>query len=212
MPGASGRRFGWCDVVVPSSSVTAIPPPAHLPTDGVVTLRRFNLDDVAAVTQACQDPEIPRWTAGIPEPYEEHHAREWISLHDRFWDEEGRATFAFCGATTDELFGSMTLGEIDFVTRSGVVGYWAAPWARNRGATTRALKLICAWGFESLGIETVDLMTLPGNVASERVAEKAGFERIGTLDDYKPTRALDPDVRRRVSHWVLRPGVGRPGS
>ena len=33
----------------------------------------------------------------------------------------------------------------------------------------RALKLICGWGLESLGIDTVELMTLPGNVASERV-------------------------------------------
>lgn len=102
----------------------------------------------------------------------------------------------------------MSLGEIDLVNRSGVAGYWAAPWARNRGATTRALELVCHWGFESLGIETVELMTLPGNVASERVAEKAGFELVGILNDYKPTRALDPDARHRVNHWILRPEAG----
>jgi len=176
----------------------------------VVALRRFSLHDVPAVTRACQDPEIPRWTAGIPNPYEEHHARGWISLHDRFWDEEGRAAFAFCDASTGQLLGSMTLGEVDLVQRTAVAGYWAAPWARNRGATTRALKLVCTWGFASLGVETVDLMTLPGNVASERVAAKAGFELVGTLDDYKPTRALDPEVRHRVNHWVLRAGAERP--
>jgi hypothetical protein len=43
------------------------------------------LDDVLDVTRACQDPEIPRWTAGIPHPYEEHHALEWISRHDAMW-------------------------------------------------------------------------------------------------------------------------------
>lgn len=125
------------------------------------------------------------------------------SLHDRFWNEEGRAAFAFCDAPTGELFGSIALGEVDLVSLSGVVGYWAAPWARNRGATTRALKLVCGWGFEALGIETVELMTLPGNVASDRVAAKAGFELVGTLHDYKPTRAVDPDARHRVKHWIL---------
>jgi RimJ/RimL family protein N-acetyltransferase len=47
-------------------------------------------------------------------------------------------------------------------------------------------------------------MTLPGNVASERVAEKAGFELVGTLDDYKPSRAVDSDARYRVNRWLLR--------
>lgn len=47
-------------------------------------------------------------------------------------------------------------------------------------------------------------MTLPGNIASERVAEKAGFDLIGSLDDYKATRAINPDTPHRVNHWVLR--------
>jgi RimJ/RimL family protein N-acetyltransferase len=191
--------------------VIALPAPAWPLTDGVVALRRFSLDDVPAVTRACQDPEIPRWTAGIPKPYEKRHAREWIAQHDRFWNEDGRAAFAFCAAESGELFGSMTLAEIDFAARSATAGYWAAPWARNRGATTRALKLVCGWGFGSLGIDTVHLMTLPGNLASERVAEKAGFERVGTLDDYKPSRAIDPEARYRVNRWILRGDPGDSG-
>src|ERR1700722_13125096 len=127
------------------SPVIALPAPTEPLSDGAVTLRRFTFDDVAVVTEACQDPEIPRWTAGIPEPYEEHHAREWIALHDRFWDQEGRAAFAFCDASSGELHGSMTLAEVDFAARSAVAGYWAAPWGRNRGVTTRALTLACRW-------------------------------------------------------------------
>jgi RimJ/RimL family protein N-acetyltransferase len=172
-------------------------------TDGVVTLRRFTSDDVTAVTRACQDPEIARWTAGIPSPYEESHARGWIGLHDRFWDHEGRATFAFCDWKSGELLGSLTLGEVDFTTHSAIAGYWAAPWARNRGATTRALSLACHWGFDVLGLEEITLMTLPGNGASERVAEKAGFVGVGILQDYTPPRALDPEARHEVKRWVL---------
>jgi RimJ/RimL family protein N-acetyltransferase len=89
--------------------VTALPALGAAQTDGVVTLRRSTLHDVAAVTRACQDPEIPRWTAGIPEPYEERHARGWIILHDPFWSSEGRAAFAFCDARSGELLGSMAL-------------------------------------------------------------------------------------------------------
>jgi RimJ/RimL family protein N-acetyltransferase len=35
------------------------------------------------------------------------------------------------------------------------------------------------------------------------VAEKAGFERVGTLDDYRPSRAIDPEARYRVNRWIL---------
>ena len=157
--------------------MTALPRLTGPLTDGMVTRRRFTSDDVAAVTRACQDPEISRWTAGIPAPYEENHARGWIALHDRFWDEEGRASFAFCDAKSGELLGSMTLGEVDLASGSAVAGYWAAAWARNRGATTRALTVACHWGFDVLGLQQVKLMTLPGNSASGRVAEKAGFVR-----------------------------------
>ena len=184
--------------------MTALPALTEPLTDGVVTLRRFTLDDVEAVTRACQDPEIPRWTAGIPEPYEAHHAQEWIALHDGFWDHEGRAAFAFCDARSAELFGSMTLAEVDFTARSAVAGYWAAHWARNRGATTRALTLACRWGFDVLGLKVVNLMTLPGNIASEKVAQKAGFVQFGMVQDYKPPRALDPEARHEVKQWVLR--------
>jgi RimJ/RimL family protein N-acetyltransferase len=48
-------------------------------------------------------------------------------------------------------------------------------------------------------------MTLPGNVASERVAAKAGFVFIGMIQDYKPSRALDPEARHEVKRWVLQP-------
>ncbi|HEY6429343.1 MAG TPA: GNAT family N-acetyltransferase [Acidimicrobiales bacterium] len=187
--------------------MVALPAPERPLSDGVVTLRRFTFDDVPAVARACQDPEIPRWTAGIPQPYEEEDARSWIGRHDHFWAQEQVAAFAFCDAADGELLGSMSLAEVDFTSRSANVGYWAAPWARRRGATTRALRLICGWGFEVLGLDVIHLMTLPGNVASERVAEKAGFASVGMLDDVRLRRALDPEARHRLRHWVLRRGA-----
>jgi RimJ/RimL family protein N-acetyltransferase len=71
----------------------------------LVSLRQFNLDDVRPVTAACQDPEIFRWTASIPYPYEEEHARSWIAQHDRFWSSGERAPFAIVSSTTGEFLG-----------------------------------------------------------------------------------------------------------
>jgi RimJ/RimL family protein N-acetyltransferase len=46
-------------------------------------------------------------------------------------------------------------------------------------------------------------MTLLGNVASERVAEKAGFVLLGMVEDYAPPGALDPEARHDVKRWVF---------
>ena len=64
--------------------------------------------------------------------------------------------------------------------------------------------LACRWGSDVLGLKVVNLMTLPGNIASERVAQKAGFAPLGMVQDYKPPRALDPEAQHEVKQWVLR--------
>ena len=181
-----------------------LPEPSWPLSDGVVALRRFTLEDVADVTRACQDPEIARWTASIPWPYEEQHARYWICRHDAAWTEGTSAPFACCSATTGEFRGSIALEGIDWDQHTATAGYWAAPWARNEGSTTRGLRLVCDWGFGAADLRSIDLMTKIGNVASERVAEKAGFVVLGTIAQYEPARAVDPDARHEVKHWIRR--------
>jgi RimJ/RimL family protein N-acetyltransferase len=98
----------------------------------------------------------------------------------------------------------MGLTGIDWDHLTGAAGYWAALWARNMGATTRALRLLCRWAFDALHLDAIELMTVVGNVASERVAEKAGFELTGTVDGYAPRGALVPGSEYEVKRWVLR--------
>ncbi len=45
---------------------------------------------------------------------------------------------------------------------------------------TRALVLVSRYALEARGLEALELYTLPDNVASQRVAERAGFRRDGT--------------------------------
>ena len=183
-------------------AVPALPNPAWPIADGVVSLRPFTMDDVAEVTRACRDPEISRWILSIPSPYEEHHSQWWIAQHDSQWAEGTPATFAFCPVSNVGLFGSMALEEIDRDRQTAVASYWAAPWARNRGNTTRALRLVCLWAFEALHIEIVTLTTLEGNRASERVAEKSGFHLVEQISEYKFVGDRDPQASYEVKRWM----------
>jgi RimJ/RimL family protein N-acetyltransferase len=140
--------------------------------DGEVALRPFTEDDVPALAAALQnDPEIDRWTR-IPSPYTEEHAREFIATTDE-------RAFAVVDQKSGELLGGIGARLHD----EGVVeiGYWVRADARGRGVATRALVLIARFAVTELGARRIQLTTDPANVASQRVAEKAGFRREGIL-------------------------------
>jgi RimJ/RimL family protein N-acetyltransferase len=175
-----------------------IPPPDPPLRDDVVALRPWRLADVPAVTRACQDPEIARWTI-VPTPYSEADARAWLT---QVTDPALEDHLALAMVTSDggDFVGSMSL----FMVKPGVgeFGYWAAPEVRGRGYTSRALRLLARWAVDELGLLRLQLGTFPGNTASERVAEKAGFSREGVLRSYLDQRG----ERRDVLMWSLLPG------
>jgi RimJ/RimL family protein N-acetyltransferase len=144
--------------------------------EGVV-LRPWRLEDVPAVTAACQDAEIVRWLSFVPQPYTEEDARFYVE--DCIAAPEERKPFAITDAETGEVIGSIDM-RINRM-HTGHVGYWLAAEARGRGLTTAALRALSRWAIEDLGLGRVELVTDPDNLASQRVAEKAGFQREGVL-------------------------------
>jgi RimJ/RimL family protein N-acetyltransferase len=169
--------------------------------DQELLLRPFRLEDVDEVTAACQDPEIPRWTAMIPSPYTAEHARSWINTHDRLRAAMDGFPFAMVEQTTGRLLGSIGLQHIQ---PSGTceVGYWVAAWARNRGLATRGLQLVTDWAFNQVDLECISLVTMIGNVASERVAEKAGYAFVGQVRAYSHPGTAGRTFE--VKRWIRR--------
>jgi RimJ/RimL family protein N-acetyltransferase len=162
--------------------------------DGPLTLRPWREEDVPAIHAACQDPEILRWLPLIPRPYTLAHARAFVAGAD--------GPYAFAIEDGGRVVGSIAL-RVDEANAIGNLGYWCAPDARGRGVVTRALRRLCRYGFEDLGLGRLELVADPDNAASQRVAEKAGFRREGVLRSH----LLHPDGRRRDSvMFSLLPG------
>lgn len=179
--------------------VPALQKPDPPLSNGAVKLRPFTLSDVGDVTAACQDREISRWTDAVPWPYEEEHARGWISRHEGLWERGELAPFAIVGVEAGELLGSVSLGFPE--GRMPVGGYWVAAGSRNKGVATSALNLVTTWGFEWLELESISLATMLGNTPSERVAEKAGFALMGRTPDYRTPGS--PERSYSVKEWIL---------
>ena len=162
--------------------------------DEELLLRSLTDDDVPAVVAACQDPELARFIPGFPSPYTESHARIWIDSRPSL---DKARTFLIVDATDGDLYGAIEvrLGEV------GSIGYWIAAEARGRGIATRATRLLSEWALTEGGVERLELTTHPDNVASQRVAEKAGFTREGTLRGH----VKFPDGRRDSVMFSLLP-------
>jgi RimJ/RimL family protein N-acetyltransferase len=152
--------------------------------DGPTALRPWRDTDVPGIVAACQDPDISRWTR-VPWPYGTADARLFvIGRHDALRTASA-APFAIVSTRDDSLLlGSVALMGFDWDHARCEVGYWLSREARGAGHATRGVRLICGWGFEQLGIERIGLMAATGNPASQRVAERGGFEREAVLRSY----------------------------
>jgi RimJ/RimL family protein N-acetyltransferase len=146
-------------------------------------LRPWRDSDATALVEACQDPEIVRWTR-VPENYREADARGYLMQRHDMAFAGLSAPFAVVSAPDGELLGSISLMRFAWGHARAEVGYWLARPARGAGHATRAVRLICAWGFQTLGLERIDLLAGTGNAASQRVAERSGFTREALLRSY----------------------------
>jgi RimJ/RimL family protein N-acetyltransferase len=172
--------------------VPRIPLPEPPLTDGAIVLREWTPADVPALTRACRDPEIPRWTV-VPSPYLERHARDFISgcAGDRA---AGRELALAIVDRVGRLLGAIGVGRFDWDDGKAEIGYWIAREARRRAVGVRAARLLARWALTELGLERVELLANPENVASQRLAESAGFTREGTLRRYRRRRGEREDL------------------
>ena len=73
-----------------------------------------------------------------------------------------------------------------------------APWARRRRVATRALVLLSRWALATLPLFRLQVTAAPDNVASQAVAERAGFRREGLLRSY-----ADADIKVRCRDRIM---------
>jgi RimJ/RimL family protein N-acetyltransferase len=170
----------------------SIPLPSPPLTDGEILLRPWERRDVPAIAAACQDPEIPRWTV-VPHNYTERHARDFVSATAGDVKAGRELALAIVDAD-DAVLGALGMSNFDWSDMKAEIGYWMAPEARRRGVGARATRMLAEWGVRTLGLERIELLANPGNEASQRLAERAGFTREGLLRKYRRRHGVREDL------------------
>jgi ribosomal-protein-serine acetyltransferase len=141
-----------------------------------LTLRPFQAADAADVIEAIRDPEIQRWMPWAPEQTPAR-ARDWCTVYAHA-DPEEQINFAIDVA--GRCSGAIGLNRAAWASGRVEIGYWLAPWARRQGYAVEATREVARYAFAQ-GLHRVELLAASGNVASRRVAERAGFIREGVL-------------------------------
>jgi RimJ/RimL family protein N-acetyltransferase len=161
-------------------------------SDGRLVVRPFEPDDAPAVRAACDDPDVAHWIHGVPSPYKEADAESFVaeSRHRLLLGE--RARLAVADTATGELLGSVSLDR--FADRQAAeIGYWVKKEARRKGVALAAARLVAGWAFAEVGVERLEILTYPGNEASQALAGRLGFTRECLLRGFL---APEPGKRR----------------
>lgn len=154
--------------------------------------------DVPAITAACQDPEIPRWTP-LPTPYSAADA-EWF-VADAARRAEADTGFEWAIRHESALIGMISLSRR--APGNAEIGYWTAPAARGRGFLTEAARAVIDHAFEPFGmhLHRLEWNAAVGNVASARVARSLGFRFEGVRREAFVTASGRTDAWTAARLW-----------
>lgn len=133
-------------------------------------MRTLVRGDAGLLTEATSGESAPAlWGPRPPGPYALRDARTALSE----WDPAAGGQFCLGILRDRRLLGAVGLmpdhpGSIE-------LAYWVRPEQRGRGIAARAVRAATSWAHDSLTAPRIWLEIQPGNEASLRVAERAGY-------------------------------------
>jgi RimJ/RimL family protein N-acetyltransferase len=150
----------------------------------LVRLRPWRESDATRVVEACSDPVSQHWLAGLPRPYRGEDALAYIRSREEEHAAGQGVHWCLADPGDDRCLGSVSLLEMVRFPEVAEVGYWAHPAARGRGVMSEAVRLVAGHALGDpaaggLGLRRLVLQAAAGNLASQVVAERAGFVRVG---------------------------------
>ncbi|QXJ23052.1 GNAT family N-acetyltransferase [Actinomadura graeca] len=159
-----------------------------------LVLREWGDDDLEALVELFDDPDIAYWTPLVT-PFDVAAARTYIARAREGRVRDERLHLAI---TTD---GRRPLGEVMLNKVYGTIGYGVGAAHRGQGLASRAVLLMTEYALGAGGLARVSLEIEPGNAASVAVARAAGYR----LTDVAPVVVEDKGRRVALLTWTHGP-------
>ena len=151
--------------------------------DGDIVVRPYRSEDIPALYEAAREsiPELAAWMPWCHPDYSLDETRSCILSRDEAWKRDSEYGFGIFDKQSGRYLGGVGL---NFVNRNHDLvnlGYWVRTSATGRGIASSATRLVARFAFEHLGFQRVEILAATGNLASQRVAEKAGAVKEAVL-------------------------------
>jgi RimJ/RimL family protein N-acetyltransferase len=156
--------------------------------EGDLTLRRAVPADAADIAEVYNEADVRYWMLWEAEEFDEAEALANIERSEQAWAEGSNAPLRI--VADGHVVGGVNLNFREHHVAE--VAYFLRASARGRGLATRAVLLICDWGFRERGLARIQLRVDPANTPSVALAERAGF----TFEGTERSSAAHPDGRR----------------
>jgi ribosomal-protein-alanine N-acetyltransferase len=172
-------------------------PPQRIETDRLL-LRKPNSGDVDAVFDYASDPVVTRFlTFG---PYADVSEVVFIERCDQLWADASAFPWAITVRGSDELLGTIEARPTDHGVE---LGYVLRRSAWGNGYMTEAVEAVSEWFFGRAGVHRVWAYVDTANTASQRVLERAGMVKEGTLHRWAahPNVSSEPSDAFMYARW-----------
>ncbi len=113
--------------------------------------------------------------------YSIEESESWVTSRKKAWDCGDEYSFVIESANKSELLGGVAINQINKIHKIGNIGYWVRKKALNNGYASEAVSLIMRFGFKTLKLNRLEIVTLPNNTASNKVANRVGAKYEGIL-------------------------------
>ncbi|NLC62390.1 MAG: GNAT family N-acetyltransferase [Gammaproteobacteria bacterium] len=171
--------------------------------DGDIMIRPLRAEDAPALYAAVQASvaSLSYWFPWCSPGYSLADAQARVARCTVTWKRGTEYGFGIFDAGGQGLLGMVGLSDLHDVRRSANLGYWVGERHRGRGVATRAASMVAAIAFGELGLVRLELVMLPHNDASRRVAERLGAVYEETIEGRlvfqgRPAAALVFALRR----------------
>jgi len=147
-------------------------------------LRRLKITDVYEILTLRSNPEIMKY---IPRPLikTEVEALEFITTMDTNIDTNKVINWAITTKENDKLIGIIGYYRMKPEDYRAEVGYILSGEYHGQGIITEALQRVVQFGFEEMGLHSIEAVIDPDNFASEKVLLKTNFTKEGHFKEHQ---------------------------
>lgn len=171
-----------------------------------IELRSLELSDSDAFHQWSQDREVTQFSiSSYAYPQSQADIKTWLSTIN---SSNKTVSFGICCSVTKQLIGYAGITSISYLNRCGeyfiLIGdktYW------GKGIATLVTKLVTDYGFNTLGLNRIELTAFSQNPAAFRAYEKAGYQHEGVLRQagFRHGKYFDKVMMAALAeHWPVK--------